>query len=606
MAQFFLIDPSWRCTGDHHAEFGSALVHAANSRQIRTRVAVHRDFLMGEKSLTPAVVVPLFRETSYQAASVLAGLQAIKRGGWARPQPPHSGWNWRSIKSRLQNWGAERRHLAYARRYAESLAEFFSGQSFDDATTVLFATASDLDFAGIGAYLRATPNTIQAHWHFLFHFNLFQGRTPEYEQQQWRLRGLRDRFLSALQGLPYHQLHFHTTTEHLADQYNRLQIAKFSVLPYPVIAPEQELDPSEGPLRLSCIGAVRREKQQATYLQKVINQIWDTHLAPGRVKLQVQTLVRRSWRRPKIPVSIPGAASGNHKSPQPIPPSTIEFLPHPLPRNEYDQLLRNTDCGLLLYDAETYFSRRAGILDELLTLGRPVVVSAGSWLADELSPDLFDYVQQIVDGPAAAREWNAGNLVFSSDNLPSEGGVLTLDHGDHPLELHFEIEPRVTAIALQFQWRSPINAGTYIRIEIARNASAEFSGRESLASFGSCHIVGHAPKGVLPGVILRIPTTEPHHRRCTVRLTNAFHDATICIQNLKLTPLDGFVGPIGSVGVTVADRMHLGDAIDEIVRHYSHYRHSAEHAATRRRSEHDPQRVLSWLFNVRQPARRAA
>ena len=60
--------------------------------------------------------------------------------------------------------------------------------------------------------------------------------------------------------------------------------------------------------------------------------------------------------------------------------SPLEYFAHPLPDQQYVELIKTSDCGLLFYDSRAYFSRRAGVLGELLSCGKPVIVPAGSWL----------------------------------------------------------------------------------------------------------------------------------------------------------------------------------------------------------------------------------
>ncbi|HMP79097.1 MAG TPA: hypothetical protein PKD54_06565, partial [Pirellulaceae bacterium] len=329
------------------------------------------------------------------------------------------------------------------------------------------------------------------------------------------------------------------------------------------------------------------------------------HLATGQVNLKVQTVKSTWFRRPKIKLTLPDGrtvdSSNSNGSAAPI-----SFIPHPLPRQAYNSLLHKTDCGLLLYDAETYFSRRAGILDELQVLGRPVIVSAGSWLADQLGSGQYQYTQQLANDPDRTRPLNMSEMSFSTANLPCEGGVLSFDEGRHPLEVQFETEPDENAIALQFQWRSPLVPGTYIRIEIAMATAVSCDRPTGTLPIAQCQIIGHAAKGLVPGVILRLPNGPSECRQFVVRVTNAFHDTTVCIQNLRVTAMKQFCGPLGYTGLAVADQSQLGGAIAEIVEHYAHYRQAAEASATQWQQEHDPHRVVDWLVATRQSSRRAA
>ena len=66
-----------------------------------------------------------------------------------------------------------------------------------------------------------------------FTFPIYAGYEPDYPAQDANLEGLRRGFRQASALAADHRLHFYTTTEGLAVQYNRLGVAQFQTLPYP-------------------------------------------------------------------------------------------------------------------------------------------------------------------------------------------------------------------------------------------------------------------------------------------------------------------------------------------------------------------------------------
>ncbi len=342
---------------------------------------------------------------------------------------------------------------------------------------------------GLAAYLSTQPRTLQVHWHLQFHYNLFEGRTPEYDEQLPVARAIQSCFDAALARVPNHAIHFYTTSDALADQYNRLGVGEFEVLPYPVSPafcrhPERpatrrpadrelEIDAhtKSGPLRVTCPGGIRREKGHLNYLQPLVNKIWEPHLAPGNVKIVVQR-PEPKWRgKQKLDLHLPQPDSvvGSDKSP-------IEYLKHPLSDDDYIDFISSSDCGLLFYDSRIYFSRRAGVMGELLSCGKPVIVPAGSWLSEQIQGPIYEHVDRLVD--PLARQLGLSDVRCDFSNVPLPGGVVSFDQFRHPFVLNFEREAGETGFALSFDWHWPDVPGIFARIEVAEfDASGNSTGK---------------------------------------------------------------------------------------------------------------------------------
>ncbi len=97
---------------------------------------------------------------------------------------------------------------------------------------------------------------------------------------------------------------------------------------------------------------------------------------------------KKSLQKEKIELELPELADCGRE----FPP--VVYLPHPLERERYVELIRSTDIGLLFYDSRVYYGRRAGVLGELLACGKPVIVPAGCWLANQIQEPIFKYADQ--------------------------------------------------------------------------------------------------------------------------------------------------------------------------------------------------------------------
>ena len=92
-----------------------------------------------------------------------------------------------------------------------------------------------------------------------------------------------------------------------------------------------------------------------------------------------------------------------------------------------------------------------------------------------------------------------------------------------------------------------------------------------------------------------------------MKLTNAFHDSNASVRNLevKCLELEQSV-PVGEVGVIAADPAELPNAVDEIVKHYEHYRDTAEFHSRDWRTRHEPGQTIDHLVSGVAPLSRAA
>lgn len=662
VANFFLIDHSLRKPGGHHFDYTTCVARAANELGFLTTIGTNR--LLKRTSLNDpqsidrlGTVRRIFRETTYQPDSFLAGLQHLTRSDsfdlLNQREPNLCKRYWNSLKRFMHR----RRREGFVRRFAVDCERFFRPLLQMPGDHAFLTTISELELMGLAVYLSNHPKTLQTHWHLQFHFNLFDGRTPEYDGQEHILRAIRSCCLAALSRISSHLTHFYTTSDTLVDQYNRLGLGEFELLPYPV---SQEFSPAtrsptvkfrehdlanviqesensggrgfevkyEGgfgargsasnpnastsnpigdlseetqtvfrkPLRITCPGEVRREKGQVEYLQPLVDEIWPTHLSTGNVQIVVQRPPKK-WhaKKDKIALKLPNLTERNFLSTQ----SPIEYFSHPLDHDDYVELINSTDCGLLFYDSRVYFSRRAGVLGELLACGKPVVVPAGSWLAEQIAEPIFRHVDDIVEHSRLWRSIDSQDFAWDSRNVPMPGGVLSFDQGIHPFDFSVERENNENAMVLEFDWHWPKESGVYCQIEMTqKDASGEVIATTR-------RVLGYRRSTQKVNSLFQLDIET-----CVVEfsLTNAFHNSTASIKQVKLRTLElSFESesgelPIGRVGVIAADQDDLPNCVDEIVKHYDHYRESALAFSERWYDQHDPRRTVNHLLSVGQSA----
>ena len=675
MANFFLIDHSLRKSGGHHFDYVRCVAQAANELGFMTTIGANRALRKqpsgrgvakpGENLESLGNVRRVFRETTYQSDSYLAGLQHLTRSESHSAPLTDSSNRVRKNLDQFKRFRHNRRREQFVRRFAVDCDRYFRPLLQMPGDHALLTTVSDLELMGLAVYLSKHVKTLQTNWHLQFHFNLFDGRTPEYEGQQHVIKAVRASCLAALARLSYHSIYFYTTSETLVDQYNRLGVGNFEVLPYPVsqefstefdrpnVLKFGELDlakaigrgetrdrhscrplgqrkaalssvdsrPADSPdlassddggslasnddeafrrpLRFTCPGEFRREKGHVEYLQPLVDEIWPSHLATGNAQLVLQR-PKPKWysSRQKIELELPESDGSD----------AIEYFSHPLDHDAYVELIRSTDCGLLFYDSRVYYSRRAGVLGELLSCGKPVIVPAGSWLAEQIQEPIFRHVDSITKSYRELRSLDVSDFQWNRSNVPMPGGVLSFDRDNHPFEFTIERESNESAMVLEFDWHWPEESGTYCRCEVVqRNQAGDEISRSS-------QVIGHRSSKQKVNSMFRVFSDAT---LIEFSLSNAFHHAAASIRRVALRTYDfseleshAVEMPRGSVGVIAGDQDSLADCVDEMVKHFDHYRATALEFSKRWCARHNPSRTIKHLVMVSEsdsvPERRVA
>ncbi len=601
LPKFFLIDQSLEGLGSHHFDFALCVSNAAQQAGWETIVAAHRRFVDGRSLGAGVRSVRVFRNTTYSKCSFLAGLAAMARHSnddVISKRPP--GFVQEFCRRAFAYWSARqqyRKRRLLIRQFATDCEKFFAPHIFEDGDQVLLAGASELDLMGLAAFLSTHPRTNQVQWNVLCHFNVFNGCPVEYASQFQSAQRVRRCFESALARIPYHNVRFLTTTDELADQYNRLRVASFSPLTYPVnsqlasTSRSKSQRPSDRPLRITLAGAVRREKGQCQVAQSIVDELWDEFFASGRAELHIQRPRRANFLRPKIEIQLP-ETPGDHATP-------IKYLDHPLRPDEYAKLIRSTDVGLLAYDPHAYYARRAGILGEYLAAGRPVIVLGGSWLAEQIHDSTQRHVREMIDQYQCGQPILLEKMACEVGNVPQNGGIIAFDRGRRPFQAAFKLPLPVKAVAIEYRCHFPVQSGAFCRIELRQFAEDQELSKVQAASIGT-----RSSSQTLATLF----TVDPSASRFQVRFSNACDDSSLSLRNVCAIGLNnnGKAAPLSAVGVVAADAKSLPDAIREVVLNYAHYRESAKAFAPLFWERHRPEMTFNELVNARMARAKSA
>jgi hypothetical protein len=548
MSRFILIDHSLKGVGGHHFEYATHVLEAARRRGFEVILAANRRFRPDGPALPGCAVYPIFRYTTYSDATLYHSSRSGDTSSLARRA---SGW----IRGLSRPWN----RAARIRGFYSGLCRLFRHVPLESGDQVFIPTLSELDLLGLSQFLASDERARRADWHLQFHYNIFDGREPDFAAQKDRLDAMRSVFAAAWDRLRGHRMTCYNTTAQLTAQYDRLGVTKFRTLPYPVNPAFHEPRAPRaagGPLRVTSAGAIRAEKGCAD-LADVLRQGWPDLFATGRVQLVVQS--NKSWFKLPLPGPVQGALE------------PVLYAPHPLDPRAYVELLRHADIGLLLYDSDRYYSRCSGVLVEMLSMGVPVIVSAGCWMADQIAPAIQRHIRRLVATlPTVSRE-------------PIQNAMAAIDVPGGSSEL-----------VLTTQWDAGASAGIYARFDVeCQNETGKPIHRSAMtvgrrAGDNESSIMAHVASGT---------------RKIQIFWRNAYHDAPLPATNVEARFLgashagDGS-HPLGAVGLIAADVSQVGDLLRDMVRHWPHYRDTAAEFASSWRAFHHANRIVSILTDA--------
>jgi hypothetical protein len=605
VAQFILVDHSLKRLGGHHYDYALHVLGAAEKSGYQLTLATHRRFR--KKDLPrPWRVHRVFRFDTYspyaayfssRSRPIVARPAATratatrKRGTSADSPRPGGGRLARILASLRQVWPSLDRWRR-TRHFASACRRALAGKELTADDHVFFATLSEFDLRGLVRYLEADPRTRAANWHLQFHFNFLDGRDPEYDAQSDRLQQMREQFRDLLQRVPYHRLFFYNTSDELARQYNRLGVAHFQHLAYPIDRAfhDPQRQPPPGPIRVACGGGIRQEKGQQQ-LFTVIRDLWDEFFADGKVQLHVQS--NKSWFQ--LPLPKAGATGISQAGPPTLRPATTDvapvvYVPHPLSPSEYVHFIQQAGIGLMMYDSQRYYARRAGVLGEFLAAGVPVVVPAACWLAEQIAEVNFCYLDRIYEEETGARRLHSAHLPWNAGTYAS--GYLTFGGHDGPAATCFDCDRAERDVLVRFRWQRPVAHGTYVRLTVA-GCDADGQWRSSRSA-----VVGHRTG---QRVVSALFPLSPETTQVRITWQNAFHSTAIEIGQVEIQLMAAAVTenghrPRGAVGLAAADPGDVAVQLREMLAHYGHYRRTAANFSVHWADRHHPRRTVAQLL----------
>ncbi len=178
------------------------------------------------------------------------------------------------------------------------------------------------------------------------------------------------------------KINFYTDTEDLVRKHNTLSSVRFTQISIPFrheklqdsLLIKNDLCERLQPIHLVYLGDARSEKGYQ-HLPDLIHALWDNYFENEKVKFTIQSNFNTNGGEL-------GILEAKLKLEQ-YPARKVKLIQEAIFPDEYYQLLSSADLVILPYNPENY-QRTSGVLTEALAAGKPVVVPANSWLAQQV------------------------------------------------------------------------------------------------------------------------------------------------------------------------------------------------------------------------------
>ncbi len=582
MPKFYLIDHSLKIIGGHHYEYALHMLNAAERAGFTPVLAANRKFVRVSQVPASWQMTTPFRLSSYSKQALIGGLS---RWLGNEPVPDDTNTLWKRQKARLGNvawqvgeWRRIIRGDARSRSFQRGLKKLFQWMPPEPGDHILIGTLNELDVIGAQRYWRSQPESQLADWHMHFHYPVEPDWKADPDLSRYYMRRLGKFFSNCRAEFPNHRLHLYTTTDPLAEQYNRLKSVPVRSLPYPV-SPfflNAKVPHRAGtPLKVTCAGGVREEKGIGV-LSTLLNGVWAEYFVTERAQLVMQAEsehklpgeLRAYWNQAET------ARTKQVEQGITQPFSPMKLMPCPLDTQDYRRLIVGSDIGLLLYDRKGYQARCSGVLAEMLSAGIPVLVPAGCWLAEQISEEVYGHLDSLAEGKSAT----GGGVIKHPAELTTENGIsLSFPNGQSDLYV-------------RLNWESESERREFLRVEV-RPFDVQNKPLPILTEILTPSKTGKSSSAWFP-----LPADVA---RCELHCGNAYNELGVQVTQgetkiMSATPGKAGV-PLGSVGLIVSDEGRVPQLLANMIENYSHFERTATAFAEQWAAEHSPDRLVQQM-----------
>ncbi|MGC4001865.1 MAG: hypothetical protein QM811_01420 [Pirellulales bacterium] len=583
MPRFVLLDHSIKRIGGHHVEYALRVLEEAEKHGYEPVLVTNKRFF--ERHSFPAhwTIVPVYTNTTYEGKhfrrSRLKTVEALL-AATENPQRTGLGGIVRAVLTAPYRAYKTRRSLkrdrVFIETFARETANVYDTLNLQPGDQIFMATAGESEMLAMADYYRQHPQAAAVDLHFQFHFPLFKGRAAERIAHDTRHGEMRRAF-SEIAAIPGQRVRGYSTNERAARQFNLLSDLPFEALAAPMDPAYFEPRPPRDvtrPLNLTILGKVRSNKGSQN-VSTLVDDLGDEFLHAKRCRLLFQSHRVAKMAPPLRKHAKPAATPAEIAKVE----SPVVAVKWPLSSSEYLDTVRLTDIGLLPYETNEYFARISGVMVEFQAAGIPVIVTAGGWMADQISEPNWEHADRVLrELPALAvvpeEEWNwlesdspaHCEVVPGKPRIFAEAEPEALISADVPRRTAVvAVPPRTSHLALSWTWRGCARRKSISKSKSPRaNAHGRKLGRW-VETTGRCAAdeqgADRTQASVMP--VPRGATT------LTLEFSDAFGSDDVRVDDLTAYCLDAFAAaigcPIGAVGLMLGDMSMLPQVVQEMI-----------------------------------------
>lgn len=329
--------------------------------------------------------------------------------------------------------------IGKAEAFRDELACLISRMKLGGDDFVFMPTMGWHDLAGVMMWMKSAKAGSVPRFGLLFRRNIYDCYPQEFDQYGYVVHDLRVALAKLAESDPAGRISFLTDTAELAAEYNSISEREFSVLPIPAPIPAEtkpRAGADKGARSLVYLGDARHEKG-FQLLPALLNAHSARELAGDKPSLRLRSQCYFAPGFKDAGILSAAAIVRNHA------PALCDVIEGVLDGDAYEQAVHDADAILVPYERKNYVSRSSGIFIEALAADKPVVVSAGTSMANILDAATYAYHRRAISksdiiGQSTA---NAINWQRMGSDRPAD-----VDEKNQPLirpgEVTFAIAPK--------------------------------------------------------------------------------------------------------------------------------------------------------------------
>lgn len=470
--------------------------------------------------------------------------------------------------------------------FANDTKRLFNKIKLEEDDHVFIPTAGLTEMLGILDFIKKNPITSKINWHLLFRRNIYNGARTNYFTQREATRYVRNAFQIIVAESNSSKMFFYTDSKELTSQYELLGIIKAKTLPIPHTHKHILHHFDNNKIRISYLGDARTEKGYQ-FLPEIIRDFWVDYIQANKV----QFLIQSNFNNPEGEIA-PRIARSQLI---PLQSDNIKLFFEPLPLEDYNKLLLNSDIVLLLYDSQNYFARSSGILCEALSAGIPVLVPQETWMHREFLKEVYQYHLSLRNKLKIISTVNSESLKWheadKTERLIFSDNILIFSEHKRRLQSIIQIPKEATHLLVSFNFFNDMMSSlvgcditqydSNIKLNFIENVIEKIDDYENGTLFFKI---------------------EQSANKIMIELKNPENDVEVRIKNFRIDFLQNENSlqtiPLSVIGHSFRNSNTITDCLKELVDNYKHYLKTARDFSNKYYQYHNANTLVKTLLET--------